>query len=139
MVSQYFNSDRKPNPGGFRLLLPPPKDSCHRPHKLILLLGNRRRVMLGCPPETVGRRQGDGSQVHSKLSKGNLHYLNPSKKCSDEDCDKGNTEPVCWPVSQAEVAPHRLSGPMRKRQGRKAGRGQTSSALRSAGSRCPMI
>lgn len=79
---------------------------------------------LGCPRETVGRRQGDGSQVHSKLSTGNLHISIEARNAREmTNRDKGNTEPVCTPVSQAEVAPHRLSSPTRKLQGREGRQG----------------
>lgn len=106
MVSQYFNSNKtKPrwllaSAAATQRFLPETSQT-HSP--------SRKQAAndagLGCPPKT-GRRQGWQSRTQQAF------------KGEHPNCDKGNTEPVCTLVSQAEVAPHRLSDPMRKLQGR---------------------
>lgn len=76
MVSQYFNRDRKPNPGGFQLLPPPPKDSCLRPHKLIPLLGNRQQIMLGWAAHARQWEGGRGMTGPQQAFKGEPPHLN---------------------------------------------------------------
>lgn len=80
--------------------------------------------------------------VKYKLSKGNLHISIQARNAWEmTNCDKGDTEPVYTLVSQAEVAPHRLPGPMRKLQGREGRQGGDRQVLLwgSAGPRFPML